>query len=231
MALGAAAAVHTAEPSAEVVSQAAAAVADDGDGVRGEIVKALAKQLTLPESAVERIFDAGAEFAERRHKRRRLSAPEGTESTAAPSADGTENGAGYSGFTPTVTLEQLRQELTEFAKERDWDQFHSPRNLALALVGEVGELCEIFQWKGEVPEGLPGWNEKQRTHVGQECADILLYLLRLSHKCHLDLPKCALDKLALNAAKYPASLVRGRSEKYTEYKGGSAAAAARPSAA
>ncbi|CAK9103572.1 unnamed protein product [Durusdinium trenchii] len=120
-------------------------------------------------------------------------------------------------FSEGISFEQLRQELAEFAKERDWDQFHQPRNLALALVGEVGELCECFQWKGEVEEGLPGWSDKHRTAVRQEIADVLLYLIRLSHKCHIDLPKAALDKLAVNAAKYPAGLVRGSSRKYTEY--------------
>lgn len=59
-------------------------------------------------------------------------------------------------FRGDVTLESLRSALLEFANERDWNQYHTPRNLALALVGEVGELCEIFQWAGEVPTGLPG---------------------------------------------------------------------------
>ncbi|CAJ1408732.1 unnamed protein product [Effrenium voratum] len=113
-----------------------------------------------------------------------------------------------------ISFEQLRRELAEFAKERDWDQFHSPRNLALALVGEVGELCECFQWKGEVAEGLPGWSDKHKTALQQEMADVLLYLIRLSHKCHIDLPKVALNKLAVNAAKYPASLVRGSSRTH-----------------
>mmetsp|Transcript_698 Transcript_698/g.1857 ORF Transcript_698/g.1857 Transcript_698/m.1857 type:complete len:171 (-) Transcript_698:39-551(-) len=120
-------------------------------------------------------------------------------------------------FSEGISFEQLRTELADFAKERDWDQFHSPRNLALALVGEVGELCECFQWKGEVEEGLPGWSDKHRTAIRQEIADVLLYLIRLSHKCHVDLPAAALDKLAVNAAKYPAALVRGSSRKYTEY--------------
>ena len=57
--------------------------------------------------------------------------------------------------------------MAEFAIARDWDQFHTIRNLSLALVGEVGELCECFQWKGEVPDGLVGWSEKDRVHLGQ----------------------------------------------------------------
>lgn len=72
------------------------------------------------------------------------------------------------------SLEMIRQELRTFAKARDWDQFHTPRNLALALVGEVGELCEIFQWKGEVTNGLTGWDEKDRVHLGEELSDVLM---------------------------------------------------------
>ncbi|XP_061364543.1 uncharacterized protein LOC133307973 [Gastrolobium bilobum] len=102
-----------------------------------------------------------------------------------------------------VTLDMLKQKMREFANERDWDQFHSPRNLLLALVGEVGELCEIFQWKGEVPKGLPGWKEEEKVHVGEELSDVLLYLVRLSDICGVDLGKAALRKVELNAIKYP----------------------------
>ncbi|CAK9103573.1 unnamed protein product [Durusdinium trenchii] len=146
-------------------------------------------------------------------KRRRV----GENLSEASRSKGAEEETSGIKFSEGISFEQLRQELAEFAKERDWDQFHQPRNLALALVGEVGELCECFQWKGEVEEGLPGWSDKHRTAVRQEIADVLLYLIRLSHKCHIDLPKAALDKLAVNAAKYPAGLVRGSSRKYTEY--------------
>uniref|UniRef100_A0A2P2N447 dCTP pyrophosphatase 1 n=1 Tax=Rhizophora mucronata TaxID=61149 RepID=A0A2P2N447_RHIMU len=103
----------------------------------------------------------------------------------------------------TVSLDLLRDKMAEFAKERDWDQFHSPRNLLLALVGEVGELSEIFQWKGEVPRGLPDWKEEERLHLGEELADVLLYLVRLSDMCGIDLGKAALRKVELNAIKYP----------------------------
>mmetsp|Transcript_54247 Transcript_54247/g.108923 ORF Transcript_54247/g.108923 Transcript_54247/m.108923 type:complete len:224 (-) Transcript_54247:126-797(-) len=212
----------------------------EADGGVSQAAAALAKQLSVDEAVVERIFRAGIDHGERARKRRCLWAPtpsqDGAKDTSAASppdataaADGEANQAGAlpssevlpppSGFhfSPGVTLEALRAELAEFALERDWDQFHSPRNLALAMVGEVGELCECFQWKGEVAEGLPGFKEKERTHIGQELADVLLYLLRLSHKCRVDLAKAALDKLAVNAAKYPASLVRGSSRKYSEY--------------
>ncbi|KAK4341490.1 hypothetical protein RND71_039991 [Anisodus tanguticus] len=112
-----------------------------------------------------------------------------------------------------VNLEELKNKMAEFAEERDWDQFHTPRNLLLALVGEVGELSEIFQWKGEVPRGLPDWEEKEKQHLGEELSDVLLYLVRLSDICGIDLGKAALRKLELNSIKYPASLCKGSSKK------------------
>ncbi|KAK4341493.1 hypothetical protein RND71_039994 [Anisodus tanguticus] len=108
-----------------------------------------------------------------------------------------------------VNLKELKNKMYDFAEERDWDQFHTPRNLLLALVGEVGELSEIFQWKGEVPRGLPDWEEKEKQHLGEELSDVLLYLVRLSDICGIDLGKAALRKLELNAIKYPASLCQG----------------------
>ncbi|KAL3506550.1 hypothetical protein ACH5RR_031932 [Cinchona calisaya] len=112
-----------------------------------------------------------------------------------------------------VTLEELKKKMADFAKERDWDQFHSPRNLLLALVGEVGELSEVFQWKGEVPRGLPDWEEEEKQHLGEELSDVLLYLIRLSDVCGIDLGKAVLRKLELNALKYPVNLCRGSSKK------------------
>ena len=73
-------------------------------------------------------------------------------------------------------------------------------------VGEVGELSEIFQWRGEVPKGLPDWKEEDKVHLGEELSDVLLYLVRLSDICGIDLGKAALRKVDLNAIKYPVSL-------------------------
>ncbi|XP_060192842.1 uncharacterized protein LOC132622278 [Lycium barbarum] len=117
--------------------------------------------------------------------------------------------------TKGVSLEELKKKMADFAKERDRDQFHSPRNLLLALVGEVGELFEIFQWKGEVPRGLPDWEEKEKQHLGEELSDVLLYLVRLSDICGIDLGKAALRKLEINAINYPVSLCKGSSKKLT----------------
>lgn len=116
-----------------------------------------------------------------------------------------------------VSLETLRKRMADFATERDWEQFHSPRNLLLALVGEVGELSEIFQWKGEVPKGLPGWDDAEKEHLGEELADVLLYLVRLSDMCGVDLGKAALRKMEINARKYPVGQCKGSSKKHTHY--------------
>ncbi|KAK7268228.1 hypothetical protein RIF29_20923 [Crotalaria pallida] len=75
-------------------------------------------------------------------------------------------------------------------------------------VGEVGELSEIFQWKGEVPKGLPDWTEEEKVHLGEELSDVLLYLVRLSDICGVDLGKAALRKVELNAIKYPAKVLK-----------------------
>lgn len=83
-------------------------------------------------------------------------------------------------------------------------------------VGEVGELSEIFQWKGEVPKGLPDWKEEEKLHLGEELSDVLLYLVRLSDICGVDLGKAALRKLELNAKKYPVNLCKGSSKKHTQ---------------
>eukprot|EP01122_Echinamoeba_exundans_P006514 TRINITY_DN1851_c0_g1_i3.p1 TRINITY_DN1851_c0_g1~~TRINITY_DN1851_c0_g1_i3.p1 ORF type:complete len:165 (+),score=8.01 TRINITY_DN1851_c0_g1_i3:57-497(+) len=90
-------------------------------------------------------------------------------------------------FDNSVTLESLRNALKSFARERDWEQYHTPRNLALALVGEVGELCEIFQWRAdaELSPGLPGWSPADKEHLGEELSDVLLYLIRLADRCQI----------------------------------------------
>ncbi|KAJ6338835.1 hypothetical protein OIU76_008321 [Salix suchowensis] len=119
-----------------------------------------------------------------------------------------------------VSLEDLKKKMADFAKERDWDQFHSPRNLLLALVGEVGELSEIFQWRGEVARGLPDWKDEEKEHLGEELSDVLLYLVRLSDVCGVDLGKAAMRKLEVNAIKYPVKLCKGSSKKHTQINAG-----------
>lgn len=128
------------------------------------------------------------------------------------------SGAAWDG---SVSLESLRVRQADFAKERTWDQHHTPRNLALAMVGEVGELCECFQWRPDASTtvGLPGWSEADREHLGEEMSDVLLYLVRLADKCDVNLAEAVSKKIEKNAAKYPAHLVKGSSAKYTAYSG------------
>lgn len=114
-----------------------------------------------------------------------------------------------------VTLDELRSALRKFAVERDWDQFHSPKNLAMALTVETAELLEHFQWLNEgTPAELP---LRKQAQVREELADVLLYLVRLADKLEVDLMQAAREKLEVNARKYPAEQVRGSSKKYTEY--------------
>ncbi|KAL2098190.1 hypothetical protein ACEWY4_007397 [Coilia grayii] len=135
---------------------------------------------------------------------------------AAPGVNGGQEYKRYT-FSPQPTLEDIRRMQAEFTDERNWNQFHQPRNLLLAMVGEVGEVSELFQWRGEVAEGLPDWTESEREHLAQELSDVLIYLVELAEKCHVDLPQAVLRKMALNRLKYPASKVHGSAKKYTEY--------------
>ena len=109
----------------------------------------------------------------------------------------------------------LRDKLRAFAEARDWDQFHSPKNLSMALMVEVAELMEHFQWLTEAQ--TVSLSAETRPDVAEELADILLYLVRLSDKLGVDLLEAALHKLEKNAVKYPAELVRGSSKKYSDY--------------
>lgn len=108
----------------------------------------------------------------------------------------------------------LQKTLREFARERDWEQFHTPKNLATALSVEAAELLEHFQWLTD--EQSRTLDDAKRTAVGEELADVLLYLLQLADKLDIDPLQAAERKLRLNADKYPADLARGRSDKYTE---------------
>lgn len=111
-------------------------------------------------------------------------------------------------------LDRLRDDLRAFAAERDWDRFHSPKNLAMALAGESGELVEVFQWLSEAESAdLP---PAARAAADEEIADVLLYLVRLADKLGIDPLDAARRKLAANAVKYPADKARGTSRKYTE---------------
>jgi len=114
-----------------------------------------------------------------------------------------------------ANLDDLKYALRAFVKERDWDQFHAPKNLAMAVAIEAAELMEEFQWL--TPEQSAALPAEKREAVRQEMADVLLYLVRLADKLDIDLVAAAADKLVINAEKYPAEIVRGKSDKYDRY--------------
>jgi len=113
-----------------------------------------------------------------------------------------------------ASLEALRDALRQFASERDWDQFHSPKNLAMALSVEAAELLEHFQWMPEADSAALA--PEQHAKVREEVADVLLYLIRLADKLDIDLLPAAAEKIEVNRTKYPVEKARGSSKKYTE---------------
>jgi dCTP diphosphatase len=116
---------------------------------------------------------------------------------------------------PDSLITSLQQQLRQFARERDWEQFHTPKNLAMALTIEAAELQEVFQWL--TAEQSAELDDKQRAQAAEELADVLLYLCRLADVLGIDLAAAAQAKLERNAKKYPAERVRGSSAKYTDY--------------
>ncbi len=114
------------------------------------------------------------------------------------------------------SLEILRNKIRQFATERDWDRFHSPKNLSMALIAEAAELIEHFQWMSE--EQSRTLSQDKLDEIELEIADIQIYLLRLADKLSVDVMAAVERKLEINARKYPADKVRGSSKKYTEYE-------------
>ncbi len=113
-------------------------------------------------------------------------------------------------------VQQLAQTIREFVDERDWEQFHSPKNLAMAISVEAAELVEIFQWMTE--HQSQNLDPMKKQAVEEEIADVMTYLIRLSDRLDIDLVRAVERKLVINRKKYPVELVRGRSQKYSEYK-------------
>lgn len=111
-------------------------------------------------------------------------------------------------------LENLGKRLRTFAEERDWNQFHSPKNLSMALVVEAAELVEHFQWLTEQQSTeLP---EEKLEKVKEELADILIYLVRTADKLNVDLLQVTQNKIEINEKKYPVDKAKGNAMKYTE---------------
>ena len=115
-----------------------------------------------------------------------------------------------------MDLEKIKKTLRRFTEERDWEQFHNPKNLATALSVEASELLEIFQWSND--GGLSEIkNPKKRAEIEKEIADIFNYLVKLVDILDMDLEKAALEKIKENAEKYPIESSKGRSVKYTDF--------------
>ena len=111
-------------------------------------------------------------------------------------------------------IQQLQDDIASFAAQRDWDQFHSPKNLSMALAGEAGELLEQFQWLTE--DQSKNLSHQQLIAVADEIADIQLYLIRLADKLNLDILAECNRKIEANAIKYPIDKSKGTAKKYTE---------------
>ena len=113
---------------------------------------------------------------------------------------------------------ELQSLLADFAAERAWEKFHTPKNLVMALVGEIGELAELFQWltPEQASEIMSG---AKADHVREEVADVFGYILRLADVLNIDLDEALRAKIDSNAAKYPADVVWGRAIKYTDLQG------------
>ena len=114
------------------------------------------------------------------------------------------------------SLNELRTKVNAFVAERDWAQFHSPKNLAMAMIVEAAEVVEHFQW--DTIEESYAINDERRKEIGHELADTFVYLLRLAEVAGVDLVAAANEKIALNAQKYPVEKCKGSNAKYTEYQ-------------
>lgn len=117
-----------------------------------------------------------------------------------------------------VSIEELQLRLREFASERDWHQFHTPKNLAMALSGEVGEVCALLQWVEA--DNVPAWmeNPDNAKAMRHEIADVFAYLIQLAESLGIDPGQALLEKIAVNGEKYPVALSKGSSAKYTELR-------------
>ncbi|MET7458231.1 nucleotide pyrophosphohydrolase [Streptomyces sp. NPDC005574] len=115
-----------------------------------------------------------------------------------------------------MTLTSLQHALARFAAEREWEQFHTPKNLVMALAGESGELLEIFQWLAPQQSAQVMQDDERAVQVREEMADVLAYLLRLADVLDVDLEQALAEKIEKNRRKYPVHLARGNAAKYTQ---------------
>ncbi len=113
-------------------------------------------------------------------------------------------------------MENLRSSIDAFIRERDWEQFHSPKNLAMALSVEVAEIVEHFQWLTEEESQI--LSTEKLAEIREEIGDVMIYLIEFADKLGIDPVEAAQAKLEINKQKYPANVVRGSALKYTEYE-------------
>ena len=116
----------------------------------------------------------------------------------------------------SIDVPKIHAELTKFTRERDWDQFHSVKNLAMALSVESAELVEVFQWLTEKESSEVAQNPKLKAKVQEEIADVFNYLLLIASKCDVDIEEAVLAKIKKNSEKYPVEKAKGISKKYDE---------------
>ncbi|HXN35654.1 MAG TPA: nucleotide pyrophosphohydrolase [Opitutaceae bacterium] len=115
-----------------------------------------------------------------------------------------------------TTVSELKNRVLAFARERDWEQFHAPKNLSMALAAEAGELMEHFLWATPEESRAVARDPAGRGRIGEELADIVIYALEFANATGLDVAACIESKIEANARKYPVAKARGRSAKYTE---------------
>ncbi|MFQ6398968.1 nucleotide pyrophosphohydrolase [Nocardia sp. KC 131] len=119
-----------------------------------------------------------------------------------------------------MAIDRLQRMLVEFAAEREWERFHTPKNLVMALIGEVGELSELFQWLTAEESAMITHDAVGRSRVEEEIADVFLYLLRLADVLGIDLQAAAEAKILTNGKRYPPDKARGRAVKYSDLDNG-----------
>jgi len=114
-----------------------------------------------------------------------------------------------------MNMPEIKKRLADFAAARDWDQFHSPKNLSMGLAAEAAELLEIFQWLTEEQSRGILTDEKEMRHVREEIADVFIYLVRLADKLNVDIEKAVLEKIGINELRYPIELSKGSATKFS----------------
>lgn len=115
-----------------------------------------------------------------------------------------------------TTLAELKTHVLAFVRERDWEQFHSPKNLSMALAAESGELMEHFLWASGEQSNAIARDPAKRAKIADELADVVIYALEFANMTGIDVAAAIETKMAANAKKYPVEKARGRSDKYTE---------------